>query len=312
MKHVTLFDTHSEYETYRDSEGYIKPNVSYCKDQFDVHYNYNDPRIIAKFNVTSTSYSTFIMYSSATSQFSEIEIDGVVQPSVVASYTFSTTGEHTIKYTLVDTTLIDYRAFYQCTKLKSVIIPDNITILNTSVFDGCSGLTGTLTLPKNLTKIGNGAFSSCQKLTGTLVVPNGVTYIGSYAFEGCTKLTSIDLPNTLTLIGQNAFDGCTGLTGTFIIPNSIIYISIYTFRDCTGLTNIVISNSIIEIGQWAFSGCTHLVSVTVLATTPPTLKGVSAFDNTNNCTIYVPTGSVDAYKAAANWSSLASRIQAIP
>jgi hypothetical protein len=42
------------------------------------------------------------------------------------------------------------------------------------------------------------------------------------------------------------------------------------------------------------------------------LGNSNAFDNTNNCPIYVPSASVEAYKAATNWSSLSSRIQAIP
>jgi len=43
---------------------------------------------------------------------------------------------------------------------------------------------------------------------------------------------------------------------------------------------------------------------------PPTL-GSSTFDDTNNCPIYVPSGSVNAYKSASGWSTYADRIQAI-
>ena len=63
-------------------------------------------------------------------------------------------------------------------------------------------------------------------------------------------------------------------------------------------------------GDEAFYECDELTSVTINATTPPTL-GDDAFYDTNNCPIYVPSGSVDTYKSASGWSSLASRIQPI-
>ena len=103
MIYLKKFITHNEYDVYINGQNKILPNVSYCVDNNEVHYNkWIDPRLIVKFNVTSTSEAINIMDSGATSQFSKIEIDGVVQPSVVSSYTFDTTGEHTIKYTLVD------------------------------------------------------------------------------------------------------------------------------------------------------------------------------------------------------------------
>jgi hypothetical protein len=60
----------------------------------------------------------------------------------------------------------------------------------------------------------------------------------------------------------------------------------------------------------AFHSCTGLNSITCEAITPPTL-GDFVFIETNNCPIYVPTASVNTYKAASGWSDYASRIQAI-
>lgn len=86
----------------------------------------NGTEVIAKFNVTTTSGPTVILNSNSINQFSEIEIDGVVQPSVVDSYTFSTTGDHIVKYTLVDSTTIGDSAFLGCIKMTSAIIPDSV------------------------------------------------------------------------------------------------------------------------------------------------------------------------------------------
>jgi hypothetical protein len=81
---------------------------------------------------------------------------------------------------------------------------------------------------------------------------------------------------------------------------------------CGNLTSVTIGNGITSIGNTAFNLCSALRSVTVEATTPPSLLNANAFNNTNNCPIYVPAESVNTYKAANNWSSYASRIQAIP
>lgn len=144
----------------------------------------------------------------------------------------------------------------------------------------------------------------------SITIPDSVTSIGNYAFTKCNKLTSINIPNSVTSIGQGAFQYCTGLT-SITIPDSVTSINVSILQNCTGLTNITIPNSVTYIGNIAFSNCTSLTSVTIQATTPPTLGNANAFNNTNNCPIYVPAESVDTYKSATNWSSLASRIQSI-
>ena len=148
-----------------------------------------ETRVVAKFNITNTSSATSIINSNATSQFSEIEIDGVVQPSVVSSYTFNTTGEHIIKYTLVDNTTIGEAAFYGCTDLTSVTIPNSVTTIGYSAFSGCTGLTS-VTIGNSVTSIGASVFYNCHSLI-SVTIGNSVTSIGSYVFYGCNSLTSI-------------------------------------------------------------------------------------------------------------------------
>ena len=159
------------------------------------------------------------------------------------------------------------------------------------------------------TSIGEYAFSECYNLT-SVIIPNSVTSIGVRAFYNCKGLTSITIPNSVTSIGERAFYNCKGLT-SITIPNSVTSIGDGAFRDCTGLTSVTIPNSVTSIGGGAFYNCKGLTSITIEATTPPTLGAITSFGNTNNCPIYVPSESVDAYKAATNWSSLAGRIQPI-
>ena len=136
-----------------------------------------------------------------------------------------------------------------------------------------------------MTSIGESAFSNCKGLT-TLAVPSGVTSIESGTFGSCVGLTSITLPEGLTSIGQYAFD------------------------NCTGLTSLTIPGAVTRIGYSAFSGCSSLTAVTCTPTTPPT-GGSNMFYNTNDCPIYVPSASVDAYQSAQYWSAYAARIQAM-
>jgi hypothetical protein len=236
-KYLKLFQNHTEYEDAKAS-GIELPNISHCINEAEVHYNprEEETKVVVKVNVVSSPTPTKIC--NRTSSFTKVEIDGVVQPTVVSGYTFDTTGEHTVKYTLADSTKIGDSAFRDCYDITSVIIPNNVT------------------------SIGNYAFDVCLRLT-SVNIPSGVTSIGNSAFASCIRLTSVTIPSGVTSIGSGVFNGCSGLT-----------------------------------------------SVTIEATTPPTL-GFNSFDNTNNCPTYVPSSSVETYKAASGWSTYASRIQAI-
>lgn len=282
-EYIKLFQNHTQYETYKNSADYVTPNVSYCEQQDEVHYNpWEDPRLICKFNITDTTNATYIIGPSASSQFSEIEIDGVVQPSVDIRYQFDTIGEHIIKYTLVDNTSIGNNAFYGCSSLASITIPNFITSIGDEAFRNCSGLTS-LTIPNSVTSIGILAFTSCTGLT-SVTIPNSVTSIGGSAFAICSSLTSITIPdsitsieeellaycnnltnivipNSITSIGANAFRG-TKIT-TFSIPDTVTSLGNSVFYDCNRLTSIIIPNSITSIGDNFFRGCSSLTSVTI-------------------------------------------------
>ena len=204
--------------------------------------------------------------------------------------------------------ITDY-AFSNCTSLASIEIPNSVTNIGSSAFYNCRSL-ASITIPNSVTSIGSSAFSNCTSLA-SITIPNSVTSIGSSAFYYCTSLTSITIPNSVTNIGSSAFYICRSLTSV-TIPNSVTSIWGTAFINCTSFTSITIPNSVTNIGDSAFQNCTSLTSVTVEATNPPTL-GNNVFYNTNaNLVIYVPAGSVDAYKAANNWSNYESKIQAIP
>ncbi len=191
-------------------------------------------------------------------------------------------------------TSIGKYAFYKCSGLTSVTIPNSVTSIGISAFYNCSGLTS-VTIGNSVTSIGNSAFSNCSGLISiivdesnpsfssiegilynndattliycpitkkTVTIPNSVTSIGYSAFSGCSGLTSVTIPNSVTSIGERAFSGCSGLTSV-TIGNSVTSIGYYAFSGCYGLTSVTIPNSVTSIRERAFSGCSGLTSVTI-------------------------------------------------
>ena len=143
---------------------------------------------------------------------------------------------------------------------RSSIIPEGISMIEESAFEGCVGQTS-IVMPEGVKEIGRDAFSGCTGLTN-IVIPDSVTEINGGAFFGCTSLTSIVIPKGVTEIGESAFGGCVGLTSV-VMPKSVTKIGWGAFKDCTSLTSIVIPKGITEIGESAFSGCTGLTGVVI-------------------------------------------------
>ena len=199
------------------------------------------------------------------------------------------------------------QAFIGCSGLTSVTIPNSVTTIGDQAFQGCYELTS-VTIPNSVTSIGNGAFQGCYELT-SVTIPNSVTTIDDNTFNGCSSLTSVTIPEGVTKIGYAAFQGCSGLTSV-TIPEGVTSIGSYAFNDCSSLTSVTIPEGVTSINYAAFNSCHGLTSITCNAINPPSIGG-GVFSATNDCPIYVPASSVDAYKAATRWSEYASRIQAI-
>ena len=203
------------------------------------------------------------------------------------------------------TSIGDY-AFYGIASLTMTSLPSGVTTIGNNAFQNCTYL-ALSSLPEGVTSIGAGAFWGCTNLALTSL-PTGVTSINAYAFYNCTGLTQITLPTTLTSIGDSAFYNCRGLT-QITLPTTLTSIGADAFTSCTGLTQITLPSTLTSIGNSAFIGCNSLATVICLAVSPPTL-GTTVFPNATQ-QIKVPLDSVEAYKAATNWSSYASRIVAI-
>ncbi len=129
-------------------------------------------------------------------------------------------------------------AFYNCSSLMNIEIPDSVTSIGKYAFAGCSSLTN-IEIPDSVTLIGEAAFADCNSLTN-IEIPDGVTSIDKYAFSYCSNLTNIKIPDGVTSIGNSAFSGCNSLTN-IEIPDSVTSIGGAAFMYCNSLNYITVS-----------------------------------------------------------------------
>ena len=197
-------------------------------------------------------------------------------PFVGSSATATTASESTLfgyifgAYSYTGGTAVEQKYGSITSQKKTYYIPSSLRSVTVTggnmlygAFYGCSMLT-TIIMPNSVTSIGNYAFYNCNGLSGSLTIPNSVTSIGNSAFRGCSGLTgALTIPDSVTSIGQYAFYGCSGLTGALTIPNSVTSIGVYTFHNCSGLTSVTIPNSVTSIGSPTFQGCSGLVEMTI-------------------------------------------------
>lgn len=158
------------------------------------------------------------------------------------------------------------------------------------------------------TTAGTGSFGTVFNGNEALkdIVIKGYTALDNGAFQGCTSLTGITIPNSVTSLGASCFANCRSLKG-IIIPSGVTSLGSSCFSYCTSLTGVTIPSGVTSLESFCFQFCTSLESITVEATTPPTFgSGMLSF--ASDCPIYVPCGTVEAYKAASGWSTYASRI----
>ena len=93
-----------------------------------------------------------------------------------------------------------------CTGLKSINIPNSVTLISACAFEQCISLTSII-IPNFITSIGDYAFRNCSGLI-SVTIPDSITSIGVGAFRNCTSVTSITIPNSVISIGGGSFYGC--------------------------------------------------------------------------------------------------------
>lgn len=210
-------------------------------------------------------------------------------------------------------TYIGMRAFYGCTGLTEISIPDSITSITHEAFSGCIGLTK-LTIPSSVTFIGMRTFDGCVNLT-ELTIPSSVTYIGYSAFDGCDKLlqeengvsyvdkwavdcdtevADISICADTVGIAESAFSGNRKLT-SIELPYGVKYICDGAFKDCSYLTDITIPDTVVVIDGYVFSDCNKLSSITFNGTKAQfeaATSGNAWNDRIDGYTVYCTDGKI--------------------
>ena len=266
------------------------------------------------------------------------------------SYSGSVVIPSTVTYsgTTYSVTSIGSDAFYECSGLTSVTIPNSVTTIGIAAFSCCSGLTS-VTIPNSVTSIGYEAFYNCRGLTKVeisdiaawcnisfgndvanplyyaehlylngkevtnLVIPNSVTSIGDYAFSGCSGLTSLTIPNSVTSIGVDAFRYCSNLELVRLDATIITAPDEVVFGSYKSLTFIVGGNVKSIPKNIVANGDwrSRVAKVVAFADIPPTATS-ETFDSdvTSNATLYVKKNSVSKYVLADGWGNF-NNIQSI-
>ena len=155
---------------------------------------------------------------------------------------------------------IGVRAFYNCTSLKSIIIPDSVISIGACVFENCTSLTSAI-IGKSVRSISSFAFTNCTSLT-SIIIPDSVTIIEQFAFENCHSLTSVTIGSSVIGIEHFAFAYCDSLT-SITIPDSVTTIQHYAFGHCYSLASVTFGNSVTTIQKEVFAVCTSLTNITI-------------------------------------------------
>ena len=249
---------------------------------------------------------------SSTDQTVEVTYNDELFYYGASSYSGSITIPSSVTYsgTTYSVTTIRDLAFYCCSSLANVTLPNSLTTIKNQAFYNCTSL-ASITIPNSVTTIGSNAFYACTSLT-SIEIPSSVTTIGNSAFSDCSSLTSISVAAGNTTYDSR--DNCNAIiqpaTNTLVagckntvIPNSVTAIGDKAFYYCSSLASITIPSSVTAIGYKAFYYCSNLANITSLISADKLfIPDDDAFYNINpNCTLYVPAGAKETYATTVSW-----------
>ena len=238
---------------------------------------------------TKSKYQAFTGWK----QFKDIE-EGEIKEGTVSGlkYSYSTGSK---KATLIAG---DYESMTTVEIPATVTFDDGITCSVTAIgkeaFYSCSSL-NTISLPDGIESIGDRAFLGDYSMN-EFAIPSKLKNIGKYAFHNCNRLKNVILPEGLETIGDYAFNYCRGLN-KLILPSTLSSIGQFVIKDCNALTTVEshIQNPIqIEDQTFVYTAIWSNANQQYENLTP------------SSATLYVPKGKKNAYQAITGWTMFQS------
>ena len=150
-------------------------------------------------------------------------------------------------------------AFKECDNIKSVTLPETVSVIGKEAFFGCNILL-TVELFEGLVEIGDRAFASCTTLEN-ITIPSTVQKIGEGAFRACYRIKEIVIPNGVTVLEKDLFNGCWSLS-KITLPEGLLSIGEYALKECA-MQTIEIPKTVQSIGKYAFFECEKLRSIDI-------------------------------------------------
>ena len=196
----------------------------------------------------------------------------IVVPDTIDGRKVTVLGNSTFQYctqasdiesvTLPDSlTTIEKNAFYNCEKLKSVTIPQNVSSIGLAAFvEGLSesSLTEIKVDPENpyfsekdgvvFSKDGTKLIVFPSGRSGDYQIPDGTVSVGDYAFYYCVNVSSITVPGSVRSLGEGAFGNCSSLTKA-VLNEGLEEIGEYAFQSSSGIRDIIIPTSVKSVGK---------------------------------------------------------------
>ncbi len=230
------------------------------------------------------------------------------------------------------------------TPVSSLILPEGIVKIGENNFAGYSKLTDA-TLPSSLTSVGEQAFMDCSGLT-SVTFRGSIPSVGGRAFRGCESLVEVYCPSLEAWLG-NGFEIALAnplsygarlyadgkLIEDIAIPSGVAAVGNFAlvgydlvscaeicgdvtevgrsaFEDCASLTEIDLGGAVKTLGNRAFNGA-PLTSITSRNSVPPTFATSStiATFGAYDAVVYVPVGSLDAYRSDKSWCNFANIVE---
>lgn len=202
---------------------------------------------------------------------------------------------------------IPFYCFYGCSTIDNIVIPSNVTRIQSNAFENCTNLSN-ITMSENIKYIDKDAFSGCCNLK-EITIDDTIREIGARAFKN-TGLTKFEFSEGLTLVGAGALDDCIGLkTIEYNVKKLKFTNSVFNGN----LEKVIIGSEVAEIGNSVFVKCQSIDVIEVNAATPPAITDLTFNSDAYGVSVLkVPYGCKETYRNSDVWKNFVNIEEQLP